>query len=303
VKHAAVLVLALFLAACGSSSGSKPASEAKNGPIVFAQISSSADGIYKRDPAGHVTRLTKGRDAFPAWSPDGKQIAFSRLFDFKNGGSHIYVMRADGSELHQIGKLVNYGEVVSWSPDADQIAFLGKNGIEVAGVDGSGEKTVAVKGMEPAWAPDGETILFRKPPVELWVVRPDGTDLHRLLKLKQPRNQAHLLMPLYPAWSADGGHILFARIDLYSFGLDKPAGDIVVADADGSGARSVTKLFISRGEGARPSWSPDGRFIAYFDLRPGIEDGIFVVPSGGGRPRQLLDSTSSSAPSWGPAGA
>ena len=67
---------------------------------------------------GDVTRLTRNdvSNIEPAWSPDGKQIAYW------NGGD-LFVMRADGSHQHQV---VSEGGswAPSWSPDGKQIAYI-----------------------------------------------------------------------------------------------------------------------------------------------------------------------------------
>jgi Tol biopolymer transport system component len=307
VKHAAVLALVLFLAACGSSGGSKPSSEAKNGPIAYDLVGTGlrTDGIYRRDTNGHVRHLTsKRRDFSATWSPDGKRIAFTRVFDFKNGLMHIYVMNADGSDVHQVGTAVTVYEEVSWSPDGRQIAFSDRDGVAVVNLDGSEEKTVAKKGFEPAWSPDGEEILFRLGAAELWLVRPDGSDAHKLLEVKTAISDAPALyIPRYPSWSPDGERIAFARTNLTSLGEgDKPTGTIVSVDKDGKNERAVAKFYAGRGEGVRPSWSPDGRYIAYGDSRS-AQGGIYVLPFfEGGKPRLLIDQIFASRPSWGPAG-
>jgi Tol biopolymer transport system component len=303
VKHAAVLALVLFLAACGSSGGSKPSSEAKNGPLAVAKVVGPDYGIYTRDLKGREHRLTETRgDDNPTWSPDGKRIAFTRAFN-RDGDSHVFVVNADGSGLRQVGAVVVVFDGLSWSPDGTQIAFADQKGIAVVKTDGSGVKHVVSKGAEPAWSPDGDMIAYRHLPGEIWVVRSDGSDAHLLAKPGGSRYD--LIWLRSPSWSHDGEHVTYVNAKFGELGIDRPAGTIDVIDKDGKNRRSVTSFYVGEGPagaGVRPSWSPDDRFIVFFDLRPNYNDGVFVVPAEGGKPQARLDGPSYSSPSWGPAG-
>jgi Tol biopolymer transport system component/DNA-binding winged helix-turn-helix (wHTH) protein len=71
--------------------------------------------------------------------------------------------------------------------------------------------------------------------------------------------------------------------------------EIYVRALDGSA--TDTPLTSDAGQNVQPAWSPDGRFIAYHSKRKG---GIWIVPSRGGTPRQLVDE--GSRPAWSPDG-
>jgi Tol biopolymer transport system component len=80
----------------------------------------------------------------------------------------------------------------------------------------------------------------------------------------------------------------------------KMSTTIEVANADGSGQRTIVKLGVSAGDGVDLTWSPDGRSIVFNDFR--LEQfGVWIVPSGGGTPR-LLFAGHYAEPSWAPAG-
>ena len=110
----------------------------ESGLAIETQIAFSSDHdgnleIYSVDTDGaNLVRLTNhpGRDTQPAWSPDGRKIAFTS--DRRNGFSlEIYVMNADGEKLVQLTTdhppAVN-DESPSWSPDGTKIAFASNRG-------------------------------------------------------------------------------------------------------------------------------------------------------------------------------
>jgi len=120
--------------------------------------------LYVMDMDGNnVMRLTSSPDstygfnAFAAWSPDGKQIAFIRSI---NGSvPHLFLMNSDGTGMHQLltGDLADFG--VAWSPDGKQLAISRDAGfggdIFIANADGSNltniTRTADVDEQYPNW--------------------------------------------------------------------------------------------------------------------------------------------------------
>jgi Tol biopolymer transport system component len=122
--------------------------------------------IERVDGSGR-TRLAAGED--PAWSPDGRQIAFV------NSGGDIYVARADGSSVRRLTRGgANYGP--DWSPSGAAVAFwhMGSaNTIEEVRATGRGRTSLGA-GMQPAWSPDGTKVAFTCPR-GVCVMRSDGS--------------------------------------------------------------------------------------------------------------------------------
>lgn len=149
--------------------------------LVFVSPCKGNLGIGEAPPRGtslyiihadgsNLTPLTTvpGGDFEPAWSPDGKRIAFTSLRD---GSMQVYVLNlADMSST----RLTNFGPGVearqpAWSPDGKQIVFVvkrvGAYQIWMMNDVGAEARQVVRRGQQfwdylPAWSVDGKVILF-----------------------------------------------------------------------------------------------------------------------------------------------
>ena len=268
-----------------------------------------------------ATRLTvhDAWDASPAWSPDGRRIAFA---SDRDGNTEVYVMNADGSGVTRLTVNDAVDSSPSWSPDGRRIAFVstrdGNWEIYVMNADGSGVTRLTdndAYDWSPAWSPDGRRIAFqskRDGNFEIYVMNADGSGLTRLTY-----NGAD---DLTPSWSPDGRRIAFAsggraRLDIYVMNASgvtrltdnyggtpawSPDGrriaftsrrdgnpEIYVMNADGSGVTRLTyndarDLFLND---SFPAWSPDGRRIAFHSNRDGGNWEIYVMNAAGEPPR------------------
>ena len=152
------------------------------------------DGIYtvRASDGGGLTQLLQGPVAPPRYSPDGTRLSF---FDTKEGVSPtgsgaLFVMRADGTDLRRITPWGDAFDDHAWSPDGKWIVFQRPYGqLYLVHPDGSGLHRVPIQlprgagGLNPSWSPDGEWIVFslqRDERAEIYLLRPDGTDLRRV---------------------------------------------------------------------------------------------------------------------------
>ena len=210
----------------------------------------------------------------PSWSPDGKRLVISGGGnDTGNSSKDTLVCDVD-SEFKATGlrKLipsqgVSIGEEPCWSPDGKRLVAVstterlfvvdadGKNLAQILQVDGS-------YCHQPDWSPDGAWIAFatdRDGNIEIYKVRPDGTELTRLTRA--PGVDAH------PRWSPDGRWLSFTSNRDGNY-------DIWVMRADGSDARPLTQHTATDDHAA---WSPDGKSIAFVSMRDGAFD-IYRLP-------------------------
>jgi Tol biopolymer transport system component len=163
-------------------------------------ITTSGEGVVAllELATGHVTELAstapEGSDA-PHWSPDGTRLTFARQ-PGGPAGATLYMVNADGSNLHQYVPLDLYAIEPRWSPDGSLIAFLSVDTPDlVAGEiyavrpDGTGLRRLTTGGVSirPEWTADGRIVYARAVGVagantvyELWIMDADGANQAKL---------------------------------------------------------------------------------------------------------------------------
>ena len=141
--------------------------------------------------------------------------------------------------------------------------------LHVVNADGSGLRRLTRNGTGTyplVWSPDGRTIYFGR-----YLVSTDGSGARRLPYI-----------PLTAVWSPDGRQIAFVR-GLPDRSQVGPVGrnhEIYVMNADGSGKRNLTR---NAARDVRPSWSPDGRRIAFVSDRDGRLEAHVMNADGSGQ--------------------
>lgn len=251
-------------------------------------IALAAQGdLYVMDADGsELGQITDGdeTDASPAWSPDGREIAFEReLSDIE---TQIFVASVDGVSVRQVTDVATEPEQLharhpAWSPDGRRLAFsieypqystVYRSGIYVIGVDGTGMREIVPPDafyVAPSWWPDGENILFLRPQVagrELW-----GSGLYSV-DVEVGSSSVVVVAgddyanPYSPAWSPDGSRIALPMTPILSYGPPLGARGIHIIDMSTFESVQVTHV------GDEPAWSPSGEYLAFtFDrANPGI---------------------------------
>ncbi len=219
----------------------------------------------------------------PAWSPDGKLIAFASR---RNGPSHIYVMRADGTHVRQVTHGKSDDDGPAWTPDQRRIAFSRDRELFTVGSAGGPVRSLTHglggEAANPTLSPDGKLVAYdyRRPGFnsrEVWVVGVDGS---------RPRLVTNLpAVSTLPSWSPDGRRIAFEsnlhgkHVEIYSIGRD------------GRGLRRETRSAIDTID---PAWSPNGKEIAF------SRDGAIWTVDRTGHERKVTSAGNDSNPVWRP---
>lgn len=257
-------------------------------------------------------RLRPILGSLPAWSPDGRKIAFTR-----GGGvnGQIYLMNIDGTHQTQLTNNTGDNRWLSWSHDSSKIAFASDRDhpmsmqfnkpsryeIYVINVNGTGERQLTFdnsQSLYPTWAPDGKTIAFTSgsdDSAAIYRIGADGSGQSRL-----SGGTEEFVMP---AWSPNGAKIAMLKRDFFD-------RSIYLMNADGSG---IVKFTTAPERPAYLSWSLDGALIA-FSAKGTQEptncgsdwfkpDQIYVVKVRSGKVNELTDDCDRNwGPSWSPDG-
>jgi len=264
--------------------------------IAFSSRRKGNEDIFDMNANGtNLRQLTSDRlallapginnyaDYAPAWSPDGKQIAFTTA---RNNAAlsyvewDVYVMNADGSNPH---RFMSRAAEPAWSPDDQWIAYASTGRYtdiytSPAG-GGSGGGAVTQFGnaavASPDWSPDGKRIVFAKngsgsDVSEIYVVGADGSGLTQLTTLNARSAE--------PDWSPDGRKIAFHS-------NYRGSANIFTMNPDGTELANLTNYL---GDNSSPAWSPDSRRIIFSSSRQG--EGqllLFVMGADGSNVVQL----------------
>jgi dipeptidyl aminopeptidase/acylaminoacyl peptidase len=197
------------------------------------------------------------RDSAPAWSPDGKRIAF---LSNRSGSSQVHVMWVDTRETLQLTRMEREPSGLRWSPDGKQIAFTANlpDDTPILNVKlppapkGAQLAKGAVLVDRPSWGRDG-TGPTTKGYDHVFVVDALVGGTPRQVTSGNFNHNA-------PSWSADGR-------TLYASGIRKPDAEYLRNDSEvyaiSLDTLDVKALTDRKGPDNNPQASPDGKWIAY----------------------------------------
>jgi len=214
---------------------------------------------------GAPMQLTQsGHDSSPVWSPDGKTIAF---LSSRSGDSQVYLLSMDGGEAEQLTHLSTGADIVKWSPDGKTIAFT--SGVYPDCKDDACNKARdAEQEKSKVKAHVAEHLLYRH-----WTHWNDGKRSHVFVAAADGSGAAKDLTPGTnydvppdqrggPAdlnFSPDAKEICFTAVT-DPVEATSTNGDLFLVPVAGG---EIKKITSQPGFDGEPTYSPDGKYIAY----------------------------------------
>lgn len=305
----------------------------RNAAYVLSTIDRARNEYVRRiyevstTTGGVPVQLTHGysEDTEPAYSPDGKWLAF--LSD-RDGTNRVYLLRRQGGEPFVPFRLDSDASAISWSPDSTRLCFLAQvpspkpetdvlvidryryriDGVGYLGAQeeqlyegniANGQVQKLTEGMfslaDPRYSPDGSTVLFTANVTpdhdfnyntDICAVPSGGGKVARLTTTAEGESR--------PQYSPDGGMIAYVRArrpnDYYA------SNDLWVMTASGSNQVDLTGRF-DRNVGLEgyeesnlcaPRWSADGKYV-YILLQTGPDTALYrCAPARRGRPEPVM---------------
>ena len=299
---ALALTAGLILAQAGAA---RATLAGRDGRIAFWDFNTGQ--IYAVNPDGtglaQLTHVAQGQIAEnPAWSPDGRHIAFDSNM---TGAFRLWIMDANGSQAHMVaGDRPNVADLVpAYTPDGRQLVFsrciMDHCAIYSIRVDGSQRRALTklrpVTDFGASVSPDGKQIAFFRGQAhgitgQVYVMNADGSGAHAVTP--------PALEGTAPRWSPDGKLITFTS------NCCRPGSNIYVMHPDGTGIRRLTHTSFPHNS-FLSAYAPQGDRIVFASDRRYPKfccSDLFVMRSNG--TRETLVHTGLTGvvnPTWGTA--
>jgi len=240
-----------------------------------------------------------GGDSGPAFSPDGRTLAFVRTARYVVADLYVLSLSGDLTPQEDPQRLTFENLPIQnpvWTPDGRGIVFSGgvsPPGLWRVSVSGSGRpERLAVASqtpLSPAISRQGARLAYGGQAFDVNIRRMQVPDAG-----SSPSSPTQILSStrgdFQPQYSPDGKRIAFVSNRTGVYG-------IWISDSDGS---NPAPLYVQEGTlSVPPHWSPDGRRIAFGSNPEGHQDIYVISASGGGKPLRLTtDPADDMMPSW-----
>ncbi len=265
------------------------ASDRDNERIAGTVQNRGVKEIYISDyDAANQRRVTvnRGLNITPMWTPDGRGIAYT---SYRRGSPDIFIsLIYQGTfENPTAGRGDNF--LPAFSPDGTRLCFMsnrdGNPELYVMNRDGSGVRRLTTHpaiDVTATWSPSGTQIAFtsdRSGSPQIYIIGADGLNLRKLTSESYCDR---------PTWSpAPYNEIAYAS-------RTGPGYDIMSLDLATGERRRLT---FGEGSNESPSYSPNGRHVAFSSSRAGRTQ-IFTMARDGKNLRQITQTGNNFTPSW-----
>ncbi len=259
--------------------------------ITFVSQVKKGKEIFVMDYDGARIKKLTGNGSLnlnPAWSPDGKEIAF---LSYRSGKPELVILSSKGELRRAFPQSGELNLAPDWSPDGRRIAFTGSRDgnaeiflLNVA----SGSLTRITNNpaldTSPSWSPTGRELAFvsdRSGSPQVYLMDAEGANVRRLT-FEGSWNDL-------PAWSPNpkGDKIAYCSRMEGHF-------DILVRDL---ATQKTAQLTRNSGNNEDPRWSPDGRHLVFSSDRAGNYD-IYEMDMDGGNQRRITQGGNNFNPDW-----
>ncbi|MFB0565056.1 MAG: Tol-Pal system beta propeller repeat protein TolB [Candidatus Aminicenantaceae bacterium] len=256
--------------------------------VVFISNRDGNDELYMMDYDGHnQTRLTfnKTKDYMPAWSADGRKIAFT---SYRGVNAGLYILDIYEGKIAEVAtKGTNFAP--SFSPNGRKMVFCstmdGNAEIYVSQSDGKNIKRLTFNratDTAPSWSPTSREIVFtsdRGGTPQIYVMDAEGSNFRRV-SFGGSYHDA-------PVWSPIGNRIAYvSRVNMIF--------DIYVLNLR---TKQITKLTESNARNESPCWSPDGRHLIFSSNLSGTIQ-LYSIDYDGANLRRLTSIGENKLPDW-----
>ena len=256
------------------------------------------------EPYAPVRFLTSGNlDLWPAFASDGSQLLFTRG-DGADAAFWLVPVAGGQPRPFSSSPMPVAATRANWSIQNNRIAFTGiANGhgqVWLIDADGSNARRVTVAGLSddvfyPSWYPDGNMVAVMD--AQDFVIKKIDLTRGSAVSLTQHAR----VMTGMPSVSPDGKWIAFAGQENRGQPYDQTKNSIWLVDATGV----ARPLESPAAQGRAPTWSPDGRRLAFESNRASLlgSYAIFLINRDGTGLVQVTDpSLNADHPVWSPDG-
>lgn len=265
----------------GNSSSRSPSWSPDGSRIAFESDRNGNWDIYVLDvltAQASVLTTSPASDRYPAWSPNGEHLVF---VSDRQGEPDLHLLQLSSGQVHRLAPMRGEELFPAWSPDGHRIGFTLRE------EETFRLMTLSLENLLPTpllpipgrdlwlrWSPGGNRIVFfsrrdtEGEDDEIYLLKVPTGFLTRVTN--RPGHD------FCPAWNPEGTRLVFVSVNL--------DGTRALRVVDALGGSEVAQMAEGYHRVTEPSWSPDGRFIAYAAMpTPGGSYQLYVEPISWGR--------------------